>query len=136
MERPRCAYCGKLIRPVTERVRAPGDPAGVNSFVPRADWDYCGNKQVVSREYVELLVQPDGRIRERHPDEHLESSHAWRPEADRQGKRERRLAAVTVWDGERYDAKFWPFCTGTCAGKFAQAAYRGGYRMKNKENDR
>lgn len=36
----------------------------------------------------------------------------------------------TVWDGESfYLGKYQPFCTGTCAIKFARAAYAKGWRL-------
>jgi hypothetical protein len=127
--RPRCAWCGKLIRPATETVRAQTEE---HSLIPIAGWRYTGNAQILARRYETVIVSPDGKARRWQAGEEDQTSWAWKPEEQRQGTRERRLESVTVWDGERYVYSHWPFCTARCAGEFAEDAYRAGYRRNQR----
>jgi len=128
-ERPRCAYCGKLLRLWTTTERAPRDGA---THIPVRDWEYRGNLRVVARDYDNVLISPDGSMRILDKIEDDPRLYTYRSEQERQGTRERRLDKVHLWDGESYRYKYWPFCTDVCSGKFAEAAYRAGYRMKDK----
>jgi hypothetical protein len=120
MTRPRCAWCGSLIRPWTETVRAPTEK---ESMIPVRGWTYTGNLKVVGRRYETVIIRPDGTPRRYTPGE-----ESWSSARELEGTRERRLDSVIVWDGEHYVAKHWPFCTTRCAGEFASDAFQAGYR--------
>jgi hypothetical protein len=118
--RPRCAWCGKLIRPYTETVRAPTEEF---SLIPVAGWTYAGNHRIVARRYERVLISPSGKARRSTPGE-----EEWMSPRELEGRHERRLESVIVWDGESYAYVHWPFCTQRCAGEFAADAWKAGYR--------
>lgn len=113
---PACLNCGNPIKKSTERVNAEHEKPG--SYIPKRDWAYNGNKEVVAKRYT--WVDP---VSGTHITEHTRFDAP-----DRWERRERRVSEVHVWDGESYGATAGFFCSGPCAQNFARAAAKAGYR--------
>lgn len=110
---PRCAYCRKPFPKRTDTVKVPkGTILRTKAEVQRQ------TNQIVTSvryDYDSIVVY----------DENEESRYVNDPKSKRADRYE-------VWDGESYLYYGRPFCRPKCAGDFAEAAYRAGYRMIDK----
>jgi len=94
MNRPHCPNCSKPIPYQTDCIYAPRIKG---SMWPVEDWTYAGNMIVTAKRYIDVPMDD--------------------------GKMERRLWSVHVWDGERCAPRHRHFCSINCGAEYGRRAY-------------